>query len=123
MDDTLRGQIRRIVFKQYKKADSLSESIVNLAVIHSSKITLFAIFIVSVTYGTNIINAVLFTLFLILTTISYEHAQNIWKLSIFVTGLIITTQFSLQLFKPDFFNDLGLFILKVIGLSASIEGY
>jgi hypothetical protein len=61
-----------------------------LAIIHSSKVSLFVLFVVSATTGATVINALLFSLFLVLTTISYQNVQKFWKITIVTTAIVLT---------------------------------
>ena len=61
-----------------------------LAIIHSSKVSLFVLFVVSATTGATVINAMLFSLFLVLTTISYQNVQKFWKITIVTTAIVLT---------------------------------
>lgn len=56
--------------KIYLKIRKISNKILDLIIIHSSKFALFALFCVSATRA-NLFNAVLFILFLALATASY----------------------------------------------------
>ena len=72
-DDTLRGKIRRASYRVYIKLAAFFGNFIDLAIIHSSKFSLFALFVVSSTNGPTIFNAILFIFFLILATISYQN--------------------------------------------------
>lgn len=59
----MRGKIRRWLYKIYLKLRKIFDVILDLAIIHSAKFALFALFCVSVSFP-NLFNAVLFILFL-----------------------------------------------------------
>ena len=68
-DDTLRGKMRRFVFKVYSFLALHLDRLIDLLTIHSSKFALFAIFLVSVSKP-NLFNACLFVMFLWLSLTS-----------------------------------------------------
>lgn len=111
----MRGKVRKFVYKQYRQIDTYTDTARDLALIHSSKLSLFVLFFVSVTTGATVINTILFSLFLILTTISYHNVQRFWRLTIIATATIITTLYAIQIIKPNL-NQLQQQILQVIGL-------
>jgi len=70
-DDTLRGRMRRSWFKFYKKCSAVWEKLIDLAMIHCSKLALFGLFCVSV-IRPNVFNAILFLIFLIFVMANYH---------------------------------------------------
>ena len=97
----MRGKFRRAFNKVYKKLIKYYDEALIISVIHSSKLSLFIIFVVASTNGPTIINAILFILFLILTTISYQNMRLIWKLTIIYDSAIILTFYAVEVFNID----------------------
>ena len=110
----MRGKIRRSAFKVYRKMRVLFERSLELAIIHCSTFALFALFVVSATTGATIINAILFTLFLLLATISYQQVQRYWKVTIIVNASIIISMYAIDvltkfdLVTPEILNIVGI---------------
>ena len=87
-----------------------------MAFIHSSKISLFALFVVSSTNGATIFNALLFILFLTLSTINYHWVRRIWGLTIILDAFIIISMYTVEVQRFDTnLNDVP--SLMLIGLT------
>jgi hypothetical protein len=74
---------------------------VDLALLHSTKLSLFIMFFVSSTTGATIFNAILFLLFLILSTVSQEKANIFWKAAILVNSMIIMSIYGAEVVELD----------------------
>lgn len=73
----------------------------DLALLHSTKLSLFILFFVSSTTGATIFNTILFLLFLILSTVSQEKAYIFWKTAILVNSMIIMTIYAAEVVELD----------------------
>lgn len=71
-----------------------------MTIIHSSKIALFALFAVSVSYP-NLFNAILFILFLMLSVSHYSNIKHYWNIPIIVDSMIILTMYGYDVFCPS----------------------
>ncbi len=117
--ENLRTKIRKASYKVYKKLNSYFEQFLLLAIIHSSKVSLCALFLVSSTCGPTIFNAILFLMFLALSTISYQNVQKYWKLLIFINCIIVQAIFAVQVFDHDY----NVTTLELIGIIPSRQKY
>ena len=99
-DETMRGIIRRNVFKIYLKLVYFFDKLLDFLIIHSAKFALIAIFIISVSKP-NLMNAGLFLIFLFMTIASYRNVQKYWIVNIIYTSLIIISIYVIDVFKPE----------------------
>ena len=104
-DETFRGKMRRFFFKVYLKAKAYFDKLLDLLIIHSSKIALFAIFAISASKP-NLFNATLFILFLLLSMVSYGKVKLYWKLPIIFDSFILMSMYALDIFAPKDIQDL-----------------
>ena len=95
----MRGKIRRAFFRIYLKIKILFDKILDLSIIHSSKLALLALFCVSVSKAT-LFNCVLFLLFLALATTSYSGVKRYWKVPLVFNAFIILSMYGYDIFAP-----------------------
>ena len=115
-DDTLRGKIRRLFFRTYVKTRSSIDKALDMVLIHSSKFSLFALFVVSASRA-NLFNAGLFILFLMLSLItSYRDVKKYWKLPIIFNSFIIIVIYGIDVFQPTDILNLDRATLSFIGI-------
>ena len=100
-DSTLRGHFRQLSFKAYQKTTKCIARFVDLALLHSTKLSLFILFFVSSTTGATVFNTILFLLFLILSTVSQEKANIFWKAAILVNSMIIMSIYAAEVVELD----------------------
>ncbi len=112
----MRGKIRRQFFKAYLKMRVLFDKFVNLLTIHSSKFSLFVIFLVSV-WRPNLLNATLFIVFLWLAVTDQRNIRSNWKYPIFVDSIIMMFLYTLDVFTPKEIFEVDPKILEFIGVS------
>ena len=94
----------------------LFEKFVNLLTIHSSKFSLFVIFLVSV-WRPNLLNATLFIVFLWLAVTDQRNIRSNWKYPIFVDSIIMILLYTLDVFAPKEIVEVDPKILEFIGVS------
>jgi hypothetical protein len=115
-DETLRGKIRRWFLKVYLKVKFIFDKIVDLTIIHSSKLALFALFCVSVSYP-NLINCILFILFLAFSLAKYHSIQRYWKIPITYNAIVIIALYGYDVFAPKGIEGLDPKTLDLIGIT------
>lgn len=120
-DETFRGKIRRVFSKVYSKIKHYTDKLLDLFVIHWSKFSLIALFIVSASKA-NFFNAVLFILFLMLSMISYRHLLRFWKVPIIINALILIYMYGVDVFKPKGILSLDTPTLNLIGITLNEDG-
>lgn len=113
----MRGKIRRTFFRIYLKIKILFDKILDLSIIHSSKLALLALFCVSVSKAT-LFNTVLFLLFLALATTSYSGVRRYWKVPIIFNAFIILSMYGYDIFTPKGIEGIDYSTLEVIGLTS-----
>lgn len=95
--------MRRNIYKIYIRIRKYLDLFLNMSIIHCSKVALFALFFVSTTTnnyeGATLFNALLFVIFLGLSTINYNNVLRWWRFTILVVAGIILSMYIFDVFK------------------------
>lgn len=121
-DETLRGKLRRFIFKLYQSLKTFFDQIIDMIVIHFSKLSLCLLFLVSASKP-NLFNAILFIFFLMLSLTSYRNIQKYWTAPIIFNAIILVFMYCIDVFQPSFIINLDTAMLAFIGLKFSVNDH
>lgn len=88
----------------------------SLAIIHSGKLGLMAMFFVSV-FKATVFNTLLFLMFLAFSMADFSQLKQYWNIPITVNSLIIMAIYGYEIFAPAGTRGLDPAIAKVIGFN------
>lgn len=108
------------MYRIYYKLTKTMSNLRDLIIIHWMKLSMLALFFVSVSAPT-LFNFVLFTLFLLIIISSLSLMRKLWKISIVFNSIIIISMYAYDVFFQVGMNGVDPMLLEVIGLIAEDE--
>lgn len=118
--DTLRGKMRRGIYKGYKIIKAIYDYATELLIVHSGKLALLALFLVSISKPT-LLNAGFFILFMAFSVSPYEKVKTFW-----IVPILFNCGAFLAIYAGDIFATQKAFeseTLEIIGLGQKGNPY
>jgi len=123
IDETTRGRFQRYSAKVFNALSSFYSTMVNYATIHSTKLALLTLFIVSA-FNANLPNLILFVMFILLAMSNNTQVLGYWRLTLGLVSTLITAQYCFHVFlkkETEINKEFGNGILCLSGMLLCTE--
>jgi hypothetical protein len=114
-DDTMRGKLRRLLYKVYTYLNELAMKTIDILVIHWMKLALLAVFSVSVSKAT-LFNLVLFILFLVISLAKYSLLKTLWQITVIFDSVIIISMYTYDVFFINGIEGVSPMMMELLGV-------